>query len=197
MQARMKARAEASSRGSPGRMRSSRLVRPSMAIHPLLGALGCALAVSPSEAKAEAACDGCIGPDGYLPPVYGAIELLTILSGVPAVAANPASLYTGFWTNWYEEDLEPALVKLAVQRGILDARNLFDLHLPGRLVGNVDPGDVDCSGRALVARTADGSCNNLANPRGGAVMTRFGRNVFPSRSPTPIRRPCSTRTLER
>jgi len=119
----------------------------------------------------------CIGPEGYAPPEYSAIELLTILGGVPAVAADPRSLYTGFWTNWYREPLERGLVKLAVLRGILDARNLHDTHLPGALVGNIEPGDIACEGRALTARTADGSCNALDDPLTGAVMTRFGRNV--------------------
>ena len=119
----------------------------------------------------------CIGPDGYTPPLYSAVELLTFLSTVPTVAADPASLFTGFWTNWDEEDTEPALVKLAVQRIFLERANLHPTYLPGALVDNLEPGDIVCDTDTLTQRTIDGTCNDLADPAAGAVHTRFARNV--------------------
>jgi hypothetical protein len=99
--------------------------------------------------------------------------------------------------------MEDALAKLAVQRGILDARNLHHTYLPGELTGNIEPGDVDCTGVELV-RTVDGTCNDLGDPMAGAVYTRFGRNVplskgFPTTSTalSPDPRMVSRTLLER
>jgi len=153
-------------------------------------------------AQAQSVCYDTASPPPD--PTYTATELLGFLSTVPTVAGNPASLYTGFWTNWYDEPLEPALVKLAVQRGILDANNLYSMYLPGTLVDNVTPGSMPCGPATLTARTADGTCNTLADPAAGAVGTRFGRNVpavyaqpDPSTLLSPSPREVSRRLLRR
>ena len=135
---------------------------------------------SSAEEEEEASCGvhpDCVGPEGYEPPEYSAVELLTFLSDVPAVAADPASLFTGFWTNWDDEPTERGLVKLAVIRGIVEARNLHHPYLPGALTDNLAEGDIVCGEEVLEARTADGTCNDLRDPAAGAVLTRFGRNV--------------------
>ncbi len=157
----------------------------------------------------------CVGPNGYTPPTYSATELVGFLSTVPTVAEQAQTalllgqpqtspLFTPPWTNWYDEPLEQALVKLSVQRGILDAANLQSAYLPGALTDNLSPGAVVCGPETLDARTADGTCNDLNDPAAGAVDTRFGRNVplalaypDPSTLLSPSPREVSLRLLRR
>ncbi len=80
------------------------------------------------------------------------------------------------WTNWYRRRLVFAILTLAYMREQLNAHNLKDVYPPGSLVGFVEPGLTPPSGVTRF-RTADGSWNNLANPREGAAGTRFPRNV--------------------
>ena len=88
------------------------------------------------------------------------------------------------------------LVVLIGIRMLLRQRNLHDTSTPGRSarvgpvsaapVGQVSPGQVSAApvaaerpavARHLVARTADGTYNDLAQPTMGSAGTRFGRNV--------------------
>jgi hypothetical protein len=101
-------------------------------------------------------------------------------------------------------DRFPTLVSLAVLKGIRDnlrAHNLFDTNDAQSLpVLSPEPPP-----RYLVARTVDGSYNDLSAPAMGMANTRFGRNVplacvepeDPHRLLTPNPRLVSTRLLAR
>ena len=58
----------------------------------------------------------------------------------------------------------------------LNAHNLISTYPPGKLVGFQKPGQRPPPG-VTHFRTADGSWNNLADPKEGAAGTRFLRNV--------------------
>ena len=128
--------------------------------------------------KSALANSVCIANQAPEPPTFTPQDLQTFLDKIPVIQANPLSLYTGFWTNWYSEPtLEGSLAKLSVQRGILDLSNLIPTYPPDKLTGNLQPGELICDDDALATRTLDGSCNDLEDPAMGALLTRFGRNV--------------------
>jgi len=77
---------------------------------------------------------------------------------------------------WHKLPLLPALLKLAQFRSELREKNLHDtsqLPTEGEVTQPTPPPD----DRHLVARTADGSFNDLKDPKMGMAGTRFGRNV--------------------
>jgi hypothetical protein len=80
------------------------------------------------------------------------------------------------WTNWYRRCVIVAVLLLAYMREQLNTHNLKSTYPAGALVGFQARGQ-----RAPVGvshfRTADGSWNNLADPKEGAAGTRFLRNV--------------------
>lgn len=81
-----------------------------------------------------------------------------------------------FGIPWYRLPLPFGLLKLAQLRDRLRQNNLHDtsqLADPDRLPHPTPSPD----GRHLVARTADGSYNDLDRPEMGMAGTRFGRNV--------------------
>ncbi len=80
------------------------------------------------------------------------------------------------WTNWYRRRLTLAILTLAYMREQLNRRNLKNAYPAGTLTGFQPPGQTPPEG-ALHFRTADGSWNNLSNPKEGAAGTRFLRNV--------------------
>ena len=80
------------------------------------------------------------------------------------------------WTNWYQRPQFLAILTLAYMRERLNARNLGTSYPPGRLVGFQPAGQTPPPGVSHF-RTADGSWNNLADPKEGAAGTRFLRNV--------------------
>lgn len=82
------------------------------------------------------------------------------------------------WTSWYHRPKFFAILTLAYMREQLNAHNLDTSYPPGRLVGFQAPGQVPPPGVSHY-RTADGSWNNLADPKEGAAGTRFLRNVAP------------------
>jgi hypothetical protein len=82
------------------------------------------------------------------------------------------------WTNWYHRPQFLAILTLAYMRERLNTRNLRTSYPPRRLVGFQAPGLTPPSG-VTHYRTADGSWNNLSDPKEGAAGTRFLRNVAP------------------
>ncbi|MDT5130949.1 MAG: hypothetical protein QOE41_260, partial [Mycobacterium sp.] len=80
------------------------------------------------------------------------------------------------WTNWYRRPLALEVLTLAYMRERLNARNLDSSYPAGTLVGFQPPGQVPPPG-VRQFRTADGSWNNLGDPKEGAAGTRFLRNV--------------------
>src|SRR5918995_1925194 len=73
-------------------------------------------------------------------------------------------------TKWSELPWPLGLVTILIYRNRLRRENLYDTESPV-------PKDVPASERHLTARTADGTYNDLDNPRMGSSGTRFGRNV--------------------
>ncbi|MFZ2649313.1 MAG: peroxidase family protein [Burkholderiaceae bacterium] len=80
------------------------------------------------------------------------------------------------WTNWYRRSLTLAILTLAYMRDQLNARNLKSSYPAGSLTAFQPQGLTPPPG-VTHFRTADGSWNNLADPKEGAAGTRFLRNV--------------------
>ncbi len=80
------------------------------------------------------------------------------------------------WTNWYRRRLSLAILTLAYMREKLNKNNLKNTYPKGTLAGFQGRGQSPPEG-VTHFRTADGSWNNLANPKEGAAGTRFPRNV--------------------
>lgn len=80
------------------------------------------------------------------------------------------------WTNWYRRPLMLGILTLAYMREKMNKNNLKSTYPKGSLVAFQPQGLVPPEG-AKYFRTADGSWNNLSNPKEGAAGTRFSRNV--------------------
>ena len=80
------------------------------------------------------------------------------------------------WTNWYRRSLTFGILTLANMREKLNANNLISTYPKESLIGFQPEGQIPPNG-VKYYRTADGSWNNLADPKEGAAGTRFPRNV--------------------
>jgi hypothetical protein len=80
------------------------------------------------------------------------------------------------WTNWYRKGLYSGILNLAYMRDKLNMGNLKSTYPAGAKVAFQPDGLVPPDGVANF-RTADGSWNNLNDPKEGAAGTRFPRNV--------------------
>ena len=80
------------------------------------------------------------------------------------------------WTNWAGRSWLVGVLTLAYIRERLNANNLESTYPPGVLVGFRQEGQ-EYPPAVKHFRTADGSWNNLDNPKEGAAGTRFLRNV--------------------
>ena len=80
------------------------------------------------------------------------------------------------WTNWYRKRLYRGILTLAYMREKLDRDNLMSAYPKGTNVAFLPDGLEPPEGVSHY-RTADGSWNNLDNPKEGAAGTRFPRNV--------------------
>lgn len=80
------------------------------------------------------------------------------------------------WTNWYCRPWALGVLILAYMREQLNAHNLISTYPRGELVGFQPKGQRPPVG-VTHFRTADGSWNNLADPKEGAACTRFLSNV--------------------
>ena len=80
------------------------------------------------------------------------------------------------WTNWYRRRTRRAILTLAYMRDKLNKDNLKNTYPKGALAGFQKKGQTPPAG-VTHFRTADGSWNNLNNPKEGAAGTRFPRNV--------------------
>jgi len=87
-------------------------------------------------------------------------------------------VYRGKWTNWYRRNLYFGILTLAHMRDKLNERNLVNTYPAGTLIGFQKEGQTPPEGVQFF-RTADGSWNNLSNPKEGAAGTRFLLNVQP------------------
>ncbi|NIR30081.1 MAG: hypothetical protein GWN84_12360, partial [Gammaproteobacteria bacterium] len=80
------------------------------------------------------------------------------------------------WTNWYRRWFYLAILTLAYMRERLNRDNLKSTYPRDALTAFQPEGQTPPEG-VTHSRTADGSWNNLANPKEGAAYTRFLRNV--------------------
>jgi Animal haem peroxidase len=80
------------------------------------------------------------------------------------------------WTDWYHRCWPVGVLILAYMREQLNAHNLISTYPRGKLVAFQQPGQRAPLG-VTHFRTADGSWNNLRDPKEGAAYTRFLRNV--------------------
>jgi len=80
------------------------------------------------------------------------------------------------WTDWYGHCWVIGVLILAYIREQLNAHNLISTYPRGTLVGFQEAGQRPPLG-VTDFRTADGSWNNLEDPKEGAAGTRFLRNV--------------------
>ena len=76
------------------------------------------------------------------------------------------------WTNWYRKRLYSGILTLAYMREKLNRANLHSTYPAGYKVGFQPDGLAPPDG-VTHFRTADGSWNNLDDPKEGAAGTRF------------------------
>ncbi len=80
------------------------------------------------------------------------------------------------WTNWYRKRTIHGILTLGYMREKLNRENLMSTYPEGSLIGYAS-GDLTPPEGVTHFRTADGSWNNLDDPKEGAAGTRFPRNV--------------------
>ena len=121
-------------------------------------------------------------PPGFMRRLYklGGDALGVAGTAVVEVVTHVYGWFAGYrdaiWTNWYNRPQFLAILTLAYMREQLNAKNLGTSYPPGRLVGFQATGQQPPPG-VTHFRTADGSWNNLDDPKEGAAGTRFLRNV--------------------
>ena len=82
------------------------------------------------------------------------------------------------WTRWYHYNFLRSMLMLAHRRERLNREQLFSAYAAQDHTGFF-PSDSNMPQSARVARTADGSWNDPAEPLAGAAGTRFGFNTDP------------------
>jgi hypothetical protein len=104
-------------------------------------------------------------------------EVITFcMNGLTIMCGSLMGYRDRVWTNWYRRSMTLGILTLAYMREQLNKKNLRNTYPPGSLTGFQKPGQKPPEG-TIYFRTADGSWNNLANPKEGAAGTRFLRNV--------------------
>jgi hypothetical protein len=99
-----------------------------------------------------------------------------IMGGVTKLWGSIAGYRGKVWSNWYRRPLFLGILTLAYMREKLNRNNLVSTYPKGVLEGFQPEGQKAPEG-VQYFRTADGSWNNLQNPKEGAAGTRFSRNV--------------------
>ena len=102
-----------------------------------------------------------------------------LINGLTRLVGRISGYRDKVWTNWYRKQMVIGVLTLAYMRERLNKHNLSSSYPKGSLVGFQPAGQKPPTG-ATHFRTADGSWNNLADPKEGAAGTRFLRNVEPS-----------------
>ncbi|HEV2803639.1 MAG TPA: peroxidase family protein [Chthoniobacterales bacterium] len=107
--------------------------------------------------------------------VLGKVATAT-MNGATHLWGSVAGYRDRVWTNWYRRSLTLGILTLAYMREQLNKGNLKNTYPGGTLIGFQKPGQQPPPS-ATSYRTADGTWNNLDNPKEGAAGTRFLRNV--------------------
>ncbi|MBC7774103.1 MAG: peroxidase [Phycisphaerae bacterium] len=102
-----------------------------------------------------------------------------IFSSIMGFLAKTVGTLMGYrdkiWTNWYRRNYIFGILTLAYMREKLNAHNLLSTYPKNTLVGFQPEGQTPPEG-VTHFRTADGTWNNLKDPKEGAAGTRFPRN---------------------
>ncbi len=98
------------------------------------------------------------------------------LDGITTTVGLTLGYRDDVWTNWYRRNTMLGVLTLAYMRNQLNKHNLLSTYPRDRLIGWLKPGLTPPPG-VTHFRTADGSWNNLSDPKEGAAGTRFPRNV--------------------
>lgn len=98
------------------------------------------------------------------------------LGAVTQVVGRVAGYRDAVWTNWYRRNFLLGILTLAYMRERLNKNNLKTTYPADALVGFHPSGAQPPQG-VTHFRTADGTWNNLSDPKEGAAGTRFPRNV--------------------
>ena len=99
-----------------------------------------------------------------------------VVDGVTQLVGRIGGYRDDVWTNWYRRQTTIGILTLGYMRTRLNRNNLKTTYPRGTLVGFQAAGQSPPAG-VTHFRTADGSWNNLENPKEGAAGTRFPRNV--------------------
>jgi hypothetical protein len=99
-----------------------------------------------------------------------------VMGSVTGLWGSIAGYRDEVWSNWYRRPLFLGILTLAYMREKLNRKNLVSTYPKGVLEGFQRQGQKVPEGVQFF-RTADGSWNNLQNPKEGAAGTRFSRNV--------------------
>jgi tetratricopeptide (TPR) repeat protein len=111
----------------------------------------------------------------FLGELLGVVATV-VMDSITGLLGRIAGYRDRVWTNWYYRPLALKVLTLAYMREQLNAENLGSSYPAGTLVGFQRRGQEPPPG-VTHFRTADGSWNNLADPKEGAAGTRFLRNV--------------------
>lgn len=101
------------------------------------------------------------------------------ISAVTQLAGSIWGYKDDLWTNWYHRPQFLAILTLAYMREKLNRHNLKSTYPRDTLIGFQKQGFENPPEQVKLFRTADGSWNNLNNPKEGAAGTRFMRNINP------------------
>ncbi len=99
-----------------------------------------------------------------------------LMGGATEAYGRLAGYRDAVWTNWYNRPFTLAILTLAYMRERLNRHNLKNTYSQGVLTGFQPQGETPPPG-VTHFRTADGTWNNLDDPKEGAAFTRFMRNV--------------------
>lgn len=99
-----------------------------------------------------------------------------VFGSVTKIYGKIAGYKGQIWTNWYRRPLFLGILTLAYMREKMNKHNLNSTYPDDTLVGFQPEGQTLPEG-VKHFRTADGSWNNLSNPKEGAAGTRFSRNI--------------------
>lgn len=106
----------------------------------------------------------------------GGVIVSLAMRGVTQAIGRLTDYRDEVWTNWYRKPYFIGILTLAYMRDQLNKNNLKSTYPHGSLIGFQPEGQSPPPG-VRHFRTADGSWNNLVDPKEGAAGTRFPRNV--------------------
>ncbi len=99
-----------------------------------------------------------------------------VMETTTTVFGRIAGFHGRVWTNWYQRGGPAGVLTLAFMRNRLFAEHMTPVYPNGAKIA-FQPENLTPPGGVTHFRTADGSWNNLENPREGSAGTRFMRNI--------------------